>query len=78
MVSGVLADHGLDILDAVVATWPDGGALDSFRVRRAQLDPARLTPDELEKIAPPEPTALEADIAGAFNDAARGASEPGR
>ena len=67
VISGVLADHGLDILDAVVATWPDGGALDSFRVRRAQLNPARLTPDELEKIAPPEPTALEADITGAFN-----------
>ena len=67
VISGVLADHGLDILDAVVATWPDGAALDSFRVRRAQLNPARLTPDELEKIAPPEPTALESDITGAFN-----------
>jgi len=32
-VSGVLAAHGLDVLDAVVATWPDGGALESFRVR---------------------------------------------
>jgi Kef-type K+ transport system membrane component KefB len=32
-VSGVLAGHGLDVLEAVVATWPDGGALEAFRVR---------------------------------------------
>ena len=67
VVSGVLADHGLDILDAVVATWPDGGTLDSFRVRRSQLEPARLTRAEIERLAPPEAAALESDIAGAFN-----------
>src|SRR5262249_54803682 len=32
-IAGVLSEQGLDILDAVVATWPDGGAVDSFRVR---------------------------------------------
>ncbi len=37
------ADHGLDILDALVATWGDGAALDSFRVRGA-LEPAQLAP----------------------------------
>ena len=67
VVSGVLADHGLDILDAVVATWPDGGTLDSFRVRRSQLEPARLTRAEIARLAPPEAAALESDIAGAFN-----------
>ena len=67
VVSGVLADHGLDILDAVVATWPDGGTLDSFRVRRSQLEPARLTRAEIERLAPPQAAALESDIAGAFN-----------
>ena len=36
-VSGVIADAGLDILDAAVATWGDGGALDSFVVQRAVL-----------------------------------------
>jgi Kef-type K+ transport system membrane component KefB/predicted amino acid-binding ACT domain protein len=41
-VSGVLADHGLDVIDAVVATWPDGGALESFRVRGDQPEPAEL------------------------------------
>ncbi len=35
-VTGALADHGLDVQDAVVATWPDGGALESFRVRAAR------------------------------------------
>jgi [protein-PII] uridylyltransferase len=42
-VSGALADHGLDILDAVVATWADGGALDSFRVRGTS---SRTTPPD--------------------------------
>jgi len=32
-VTGVLAAQGQDVQDAVVATWPDGGALESFRVR---------------------------------------------
>ena len=66
-VSGVLADHGLDILDAVVATWPDGGALDSFRVRLAELEPTGLTSEELGRIAPPEPTTLEAGIVAALD-----------
>ena len=41
MVAGVLADHGVDVLDAVVATWPDDGALESFRVQRAGPAPRR-------------------------------------
>ncbi len=32
-VSGVLAAFGLDVLDANAVTWPDGVALESFRVR---------------------------------------------
>lgn len=32
-VTGVLAAFGLGVEDAVVATWPDGAALESFRVR---------------------------------------------
>jgi UTP:GlnB (protein PII) uridylyltransferase len=32
-VAGVLSDRGFDVVDAVVATWPDGGALESFLVR---------------------------------------------
>jgi [protein-PII] uridylyltransferase len=37
-VSGVLADHDIDVVDAVVATWPDGAALEAFRARGAALD----------------------------------------
>jgi Kef-type K+ transport system membrane component KefB len=37
-VSGVLADHDIDVVDAVVATWPDGGTLESFRVRGVAPD----------------------------------------
>jgi Kef-type K+ transport system membrane component KefB len=66
VVSGVLADQGLDVLDAVVATWPDGGALDSFSVRRAALQPARLTPEELDGIGPPDPSLLEDAVVAAF------------
>jgi len=32
-VSGVLADRGLDVVEATAATWPDGAAVESFRVR---------------------------------------------
>lgn len=35
VVTGVLAAAGLDVVHAVVATWPDGGALESFLVRAA-------------------------------------------
>jgi [protein-PII] uridylyltransferase len=41
-VSGVLADHDIDVIDAVIATWPDGGALESFRARGDQPDAAEL------------------------------------
>ena len=34
-VSGVVADHGFDIVEAFATTWPDGGALESFRLLRA-------------------------------------------
>jgi [protein-PII] uridylyltransferase len=42
-VTGVLADLGLDVRDAIVATWPDGGALESFNVESDEVpDPAVL------------------------------------
>ncbi len=34
-VTGVLAAHELDVAEAIVATWADGVALESFRVRSA-------------------------------------------
>ena len=76
-VSGVLADVGLDVLDAVIATWEDGGALESFRVRRALLDPAQLDPAQLDddqiedgqiaRARAPESDRLELEIVAAFD-----------
>lgn len=31
-VTGVLAEHGVDVSEALIATWPDGAALESFLV----------------------------------------------
>ena len=43
VVTGVLADLGLDIVSAAAATWGDGGAIESFLVRAAeQPDAARV------------------------------------
>ena len=42
-VSGVLAAHGLDVFSATMATWQNGGALQSFRVH---LLPGFAAPDE--------------------------------
>lgn len=66
-VSGTLAALGLDVLDAVVVTWPDGGALESFRVRCALLDPAQLDEEQLARARRPEPASLEQAVVAAFD-----------
>ncbi len=66
-VSGVLAEAGLDVLDAVIATWEDGAALESFRVRRALLEPAQLDDERIARARPPEPSWLEQEIIAAFD-----------
>jgi len=66
-VSGVVADAGLDILDAAVATWGDGAALDTLLVQRAELQPARLSASEIAELPPPDPVKLEAAIVAAFD-----------
>jgi Kef-type K+ transport system membrane component KefB len=58
-VAGVLADHGLDILDAVVATWADGGALDSFRVRGTS---SRTTPPDDRGLASSVTSSFDAPL----------------
>ena len=67
-VSGVVADAGLDILDAAVATWGDGAALDTFLVQRAGLSPARFSEHELSEVPPPDPVKLESAIVAAFDE----------
>ena len=63
-VSGVLSDAGLSVQDAVVATWADGGALDSFRVL-----PTKQTP--------PDADALTAAIVEAFDRPLEAPPTPG-
>jgi Na+:H+ antiporter len=63
-VSGALADSGLSVQDAIVATWGDGGALDSFRVL-----PVSRTPPDAE--------ALTTAIADAFNRPLEAPPTPG-
>ena len=66
-VSGVLADVELDVIDAVIATWPDGGALESFRVRRARVDPGISDDEQIDRARPPEPERFEEAIVSAFD-----------
>jgi Kef-type K+ transport system membrane component KefB len=66
-VSGVLVDYGLDVHSAVIATWRDGAALESFRVRRAPLEPPRVEQAEIRGATPPDPRALEKAIAASFD-----------
>jgi Na+:H+ antiporter len=68
-VAGVLADHGLDVLDAVVATWPDDGALESFRVRRAGHAASSHGVDQSRAVDPPHGEALAEAIVVAFDAA---------
>jgi [protein-PII] uridylyltransferase len=51
-ITGVLAANSLSVTEAVVATWPDGVALESFRVKGRKA---------------PDPVALEYEILGAFD-----------
>ena len=51
MVTHVLRAHDLDVIEAVVATWPDRTALESFLVRSP---------------AAPDATAIERDVVAAF------------
>ncbi len=67
MVSGVLAAHGVDVLDAIVATWDDGAAIEAFLVQRAPLAPPQLDDDVLDKIGLTEPDLLARAIEESFD-----------
>ena len=58
---------GLDILDAAVATWGDGAALDTFLVQRDAASGDGLTADEVAALPAPDPVRLEAAIVAAFD-----------
>lgn len=52
-VTGVLTSHGLSVIEAVIATWPDAVALEAFRVRGAKPDPDALARDIKASFAQP-------------------------
>jgi Kef-type K+ transport system membrane component KefB len=70
-VSGELVRHDLDVVDATIATWDDGGALDAFRVRSPYPPDAEILREAIESsfewpiTSEPEPNAVvEFDDAG--------------
>jgi UTP:GlnB (protein PII) uridylyltransferase len=61
LLTSALATEGLDIAGASIATWPDGGVLDSFVVRHSDRPSARVLAAAFETALskrPPRPTAL--------------------
>ena len=67
-VTGVLTAHGLDVVEAVVATWDDGAALDSFVVKQGRPPSAPSgNGSRPSEGAPPDPSRLEADLAAVFD-----------
>ena len=74
-VSGVLAARGLDVLDASAATWPDGAAVESFRVRsqkpagEALAAIGDLEEAVAEAVKRPPATEPAADLEIEFDDA---------
>jgi Kef-type K+ transport system membrane component KefB len=63
-ISGVLTDTGLSVQDAQIATWGDGGAVDSFRVMETTG-------------TPPDAAALTTAIVEAFDRPLEAAPTPG-
>jgi [protein-PII] uridylyltransferase len=63
-ISGVLTDSGLSVQDALIATWGDGGAVDSFRVMETTG-------------TPPHAEALTAAIVEAFERPLEAPPTPG-
>jgi predicted amino acid-binding ACT domain protein len=48
-ICATLADRGLEIIDADLATWPDGAVLDSFKIRSVQKPSSTQIAFELEQ-----------------------------
>ena len=68
-VSGVLAAHDLHVLDALVATWPDGGALESFGVRALDVpDPEQLRQAVVGAFGRPLSSVPDPDAEVSFDD----------
>ena len=69
-VTGALAQLGVDVADADVATWPDGVALESFGVRDAHLPAANELTDVIAAgLHTDRPTGGVAAVQVAYDDA---------
>jgi Kef-type K+ transport system membrane component KefB len=65
-IAGAIAGQGFDVLDAVVATWRDGAALDTFLVRSAATVHSDTADESASNDAPPDAVRLEAAIVDSF------------
>jgi [protein-PII] uridylyltransferase len=69
--TGVLAGSGIEVVQAVIATWPDGGALEAFIVRTALRPDAPALEGGLEaSLGQPLSSPAVADAEVAFDDGA--------
>ena len=62
LLTSALTDQGLDIAGASIATWPDGGVLDSFVVRHPERPSERALVSAFESALsrrPPRPAPLD-------------------
>ena len=75
-VSGVLLEYGLDVFGAVIATWADGGALESFKVRRPGVDPGSVAPERLQPFAAARPCPPTGAIEASFAEPLDAAANP--
>ena len=76
-IAGAIAGDGFDVLDAVVATWRDGAALDTFLVRRTDAEPRGGSDGcQSDRLGPPDPVRIEAAIVAAFQRSFRSTPNP--
>ncbi len=69
-VTGVLARHGLSVIEAVVATWPDDVALEVFRVRGDEPDVDAIARDIRTAFAQPLTSDPMPDVNVTFDNSA--------
>ncbi|HEY3669708.1 MAG TPA: cation:proton antiporter [Acidimicrobiia bacterium] len=75
-ITAVLAEFELDVIEATVATWVDGAALDSFVVQRSEPQPTGQEAGDAGPLPPPDPVALEARVVAAFSDPLESSPNP--
>ena len=67
-ITGVLQAHAVGVVQAVIATWPDGVVLDAFVIDRAPDDHGALHTDLAVALASPLPSAPVPDAEVGFDN----------